>query len=116
MQRIYCKFPDEATALVVAAQLAVAANPDLAVDPETGEPREHVVEALPPDGYLGGVYYCIANVPAPVEDSGEVDDEGNPVMVPLPGFYVIGLWRGPEETVPGALAAFFVEPWGAEWG
>lgn len=116
MQRIYCRFPDENTALFVAAQLAVAANPDLAIDPETGEQVDYVVTSLPPDGSLFGCYYNIQAAPPPVEDSGEVDDEGNPVMVPVPGYYVIGLWRGPEESVPPALAAFFVEPWGAEFG
>lgn len=116
MIRIYCKFPDEATALTLAAQLAVANNPSLAVDPETGNPVDYVVTALPPDGRLGPVYYNIQPAPPPVEDSGDVDDEGNPIMVPVPGYYVIGLWRGPEESVPEALAAFFVEPWGAEFG
>lgn len=120
MIRIYCKFPDEATALTLAAQLAVANNPSLAVsvDPETGEetPVDYVVETLPPDGVLGGSYYNIQPAPPPVEPSGEVDEEGNQIMVPMPGFYVIGLWRGPEESVPAALSAFFVEPWGAEFG
>lgn len=108
MQRIYCRFPDEATALAVATALAKAADPTL--------PEEWSSVALPPDGYLSSVYYNIANVPAPTEDSGEVDDEGNPIMTPVSGYFVIGLWRGPEESVPAALSAYFVEPWGAEWG
>lgn len=121
MTPIYCKFPDEATALTVAAQLAVAANPSLAisVDPETGEetPIEHTVEALPPDGYLAGTYYNIQHVPSPTVPSDDIDPEtGEPVLVPVDGYFVIGLWRGPAETIPPALSAFMVDPFGSEWG
>lgn len=67
-------YPDRETALQVAR--ALSGNPD--------------VETFPPDGWLDGVYYNIT-------DLGTVyDPEGNIV----PGYHLLGAWRGPLESVP----------------
>lgn len=106
--RLYCVFADEAQALAVATALRDAALPE-GVDPAELPP----VETFPPDGWLGGVYYAMdvvfgtGKISAP---TGEVDENGDPVMAPVHGFHVNGIWCGPESTVPGALQAFRVFP------
>ena len=95
---VYCRFPDEATALAVASELAKAADPTL--------PGDYHSTVLPSDGYLFGVYYNIEHVDAPLDEAG----------TPVPGYHVIGLWRAQPETLPEPLASYAVAPWGAEFG
>lgn len=83
---LYCVFPDEATALQVAQAL-------------TGDPN---IIALPPDGWFNGVYYNIDVL----FGTGHVWIEG----VQQPGYHINGLWNGPEESIPAALAQFRVYP------
>jgi hypothetical protein len=84
MTPLYLVFPDQIAALAVARVLS--GNPD--------------VEALPPDGRLGGIYYNIAEIGTLYADDGS----------PLPGWHVNGLWRGAPETIPDALRQFMTFP------
>lgn len=77
---LYLSFPDFATALSVAR--ALSGNPD--------------VTALPPDGWLDGHYYVIDATPD--------------AMHPSATYECNGLWRGPDNTVPAALARYRIYP------
>lgn len=105
---IYCSFADEAQALQVATALRNAALP-----PDTDFASLPPVEAFPPDGWLGGIYYAMdvvfgtGQITAP---TGELDQDGNPIYAPVPGYHINGIWCGPEDTVPAALQQFRVYP------
>lgn len=105
---LYCTFADKAQALQVAAALRNAALP-----PDTDFEALPPIESFPPDGWLNGIYYAMDVV----FGSGEIyvatedlDENGNPVCVKIPGYHINGVWCGPEETVPAALQAFRVCP------
>lgn len=80
--KLVLTYPDRETALAVAR--ALSENPD--------------VETFPPDGWLGGFYYNIAEIGV------VVDPDGNLV----PGWHLLGAWQGPPETVPQPVMAAHV--------
>ena len=113
---LYLRFPTMEEACGVAAASVLANDPSRQqTDPETGELIPFTVETLPPDGRLLVNLYDIVVVPAPLEETGEVDAEGNPVMQVKTGVYILGRWRGPA-PVPDALLAYSVPFWGAVLG
>ena len=59
--------------------------------------------------------YDIVDVGSLWAPTGEVDGEGLPVMAEVPGYHIIGRFRGPD-PLPDALAMFTVEPWGQVLG
>ena len=88
------RFPDAETALAVARTLSGNA----------------ALEVLPPDGSLAGIRYDIAVVngtgivhPPLAESAGSA-----PAPEPLPGYHVIGLWRGAPETIPASLTPYLI--------
>lgn len=87
------RFPDAATALAVAR--ALSNNPD--------------VTELPPDGKMpdSGIRYDISVVNGDGVIYGPAPDETTPGER-LPGYHVIGLWRGPPDTISAALAPFML--------
>lgn len=92
--RLAITLPDRATALAVASELV-------------GYP---VVEFAQTDGRLDGIYWCLHEIgemrtPVVFDEAGEPVSGGDPV----PGWHLIGLWHGPAETVPSALAALHVD-------
>ena len=90
---LYLKFPDEATALAVATAIVKAGNPDL--------PEEWAATSFPADGSVGSNRYDIAMGIPPMQETGETDPEtGDPIMEPMPGFYLIGRWRGGDPIKP----------------
>ncbi|MCS0497848.1 hypothetical protein NVS89_22415 [Ancylobacter sp. MQZ15Z-1] len=96
MQRnpIYLRFPDREAALTTGAALI----------------GEETIEHLAADGWWEGIYWCIDDIGALYEPTGEVDEDGAPVMDELPGYHVNGLWCGPLESLPEALAAYRIDP------
>jgi hypothetical protein len=98
----YLAFPSRDVALAVYAALARLANPDL--------PEDHTVETFPPDGVYGANRYDIVDVGTVYAPTGEVDEEDRPIMAALPGYRMIGRFRGPD-PLPPELEAFVVEPW-----
>lgn len=99
---IYLRFPSYEAALLVGSALRRSENPTL--------PDDYMVDFLQPDGVYGNNRYDIVQVGAVWEPSGDLDAEGNPVMVEIPGYHVIGRFRG-ADPLPEALGPFIVEPW-----
>lgn len=99
----YLVFPDRATALAVYAALARMANPDL--------PEDYAIEDFPSNGRFGNNYYDIVDVGAVWRPTEAVDGNNLPVMEPVPGYHLIGRFRGPD-PLPEQLEAFLTEPWG----
>lgn len=95
MIRLYCKFPDEATAIAVGEAL---------IGREI-IPDENGKKSLSVDGWLGGVYWnldvCFGTGVVYATNEPETKREG---------YHVNGLWHGPEESLPVALSAFLVHP------
>lgn len=85
-------------------------------DAESKEKYQVEVEKAPPDGFVGLEYYNLQEVPAPTVDSGTKDEEGNPILQPVAGYYMIGLWRGTEKDIPDEFTPFMVEEFGHKWG
>lgn len=108
---LYCTFPDEATALVVATALRDAALPE-DVDPAT---LPEVTE-FPKDGWLNGIYYNIdvvfgtGQIYRETGETIQVDDTLVPVTELVPGYHINGLWHGPLDTIPVAISQFLVYP------
>lgn len=87
-------YPDKETALQVAR--ALSGNPN-------------VVE-FPPDGWLGDSYYNIVDVgevytPSVINELGEVIS-GHELV---PGYHLLGVWRGSIDTVPNPVRAAHVD-------
>jgi hypothetical protein len=99
---VYCRFPSFAFALAVGSALRRAEDPRL--------PDDYMVEDLQPDGVYGNNRYDIVKVGDVWEPTGEIDKDGIPVMALVPGYHIIGRFRGPD-PLPEALAPFIVEPW-----
>jgi len=114
---IYLRFPSFDVARAVAGALLVAASPPLPEGWQEGDPYPqdyyppgYITEDLQPDGVYGANRYDIIKVGTLWEPTGEVDGEGNPVMAEVPGYHVLGRFRGPD-PMPEALAQFEVPPW-----
>lgn len=92
--KLVLTYPDRETALAVAR--ALSGNPD--------------VEAFPPDGWLEGFYYNIAEI-GEVRTPAQLDAEGNVISgnEVVPGWHLLGAWQGPPETVPAPVWAAHVE-------
>ena len=104
---VYVRFPSFAVALAVGSALRRAENPEL--------PEDYQVEDLQPDGVYGNNRYDIVKVGTIYEPTGEVDDDGFPIMAAVGGYHCIGRFRGPD-PLPEALEPFIVEPWGQVLG
>jgi hypothetical protein len=99
---VYVRFPDFETALAVGTALRKLEDPTL--------PEDYALEDLQPDGVYMNSRYDIVKVGQLFEPTEEVDEDGNPIMAPVPGYHLIGRFRGPD-PIPEALLPFQVEPW-----
>lgn len=96
-----CTFPDRATAIQIARAL--------------GENEE--LDKFPDAGYLEGVRYDIGEIGLVCAPITAFDSEGNPTEGGelIPGWHMLGVWRGPWETVPGVIQAFHVDRSALDW-
>lgn len=110
-------YPDRDTALLVAQTLSRA--PRIAEMQAAGMTQEEIdaavaemepVTVFPPDGWLGGFYYNIAEI-GEVRTPAVADEEGNVISGGdiVPGWHLLGAWQGPPETVPEPVMAAHVE-------
>lgn len=93
-------YPDRETALQVARGLS--GNPD--------------VTEFPPDGWLGPIYYNIVDIgsiytPTVLNELGEVVS-GNELV---PGYHLLGTWRGSLDTVPDPVRFAHVQDRPSWW-
>lgn len=95
MTDMYLRFQDQAEALEAIATATAS-----------------TVEDIPAVGDAGGNRWeFYAGIP-PGEPTEQTDPEtGEPVIMPKPGIWVVGRWRG-TDPVPALLASYSVEPWG----
>lgn len=88
------RFPDKETAISVAESISGAKD----------------LETFPPDGWIGPHYYNISVV----NETGALftmpEDDYYEDFVPelIPGYHMIGLWRGEIETIPQILVPYLV--------
>ncbi len=58
-------------------------------------------QGFPIEGFLtDGTRYSIVYYGVKMTPTGEIDENGNPVMKPLPGVYAIMRWLSPKEHTP----------------
>ncbi|TRL35478.1 hypothetical protein [Rhizobium straminoryzae] len=101
---VFLRFENAAAALAVAEQITRRYAPEL--------PPEWTLTELPVDGGFGGNRFDIIIGQPPLQLTGSADPEsGEPVMVPQPGLWIVGRWRGPD-PLPEELRPHSVEPWG----
>lgn len=101
---LFLKFPDRTTMLQVASALSGIEGVEhptvdgwLVIDPETGASH----------------YWNLCEVGTLFEPTGEMIETAmgpQPVMAPLEGYHVNGLWHGDADTLPPALSAFRIFP------
>lgn len=96
-----CTFPDRDTAVQIAR--ALGGNPEL--------------ERFPDAGSLDGVRYDIAEIglvytPVTARDAEGNATEGGELV---PGWHMLGVWRGAWEAVPAAIQAYHVDRSSLDW-
>lgn len=99
--RLTCTFPDRDTAIQIAR--ALGGNPEL--------------DRFPDAGYLDGVRYDIAEIGIVRTPATAWDADGNPTAggEVVPGWHMLGIWRGLPEAVPPAIEAFQVDRSALDW-
>ena len=101
-----CTFPDRETALVIAR--ALGGNAEL--------------DRFPDAGYLDGYRYDIGEIGLVYTPVTAWDEAGNPTDGGelVSGWHMIGVWRGPPESVPAAIMDYQIDrsndPTWPQWG